>query len=220
MDIRAYDKGWDRLVGFAKMRESVMVVGTQTRIDKKQWFNTALTFNGDGELGDYYKNHTVHFFDDGTAGTETKAVKTPLGKVGTPICFDCDYEDVVRGFVADGAEFLAVPSMDAEHWSVREHFQHGELFRHRAAENGRWMVVSSTSGLTQIIDPYGHRAASLPLMDDGVLLGEIESRQALTIYTRGGWLFPWMAMVVGACWVVVLFFHFVFEHRREKQVSE
>ncbi len=216
MDIRAYEKGWGRLVALAKKRESVMVVGTQTRLDEKQWYNTALTFNGDGELGDYYKNHTVHFFDDGTAGTETKAVETALGKVGTPICFDCDYEDVVRGLVADGAEFLAVPSMDAIHWSAREHVQHGELFRHRAAENARWMVVSSTSGLTQIIDPYGKRTASLPLMDDGVLIGEIGRRQNLTIYTRVGWLFPWIMMIGGACWVVVMFFQFVFAHRREK----
>jgi len=219
-DIRKNDRAWLKLMMLAKEREVVMVVGTQTRLEYPDWYNTALTFNGDGELGTHYKNHTVHFFDDGLAGTETKSIQTELGKVGTPICFDCDYEDVSRGMALDGAEFFAVPSMDAQHWSVREHFQHGELFRHRAAENGRWMAVSSTSGLTQIIDPLGDRVSSIPLMDDGVLLGEIGRRSDLTIYTRWGWLFPWATMILGACWVMVMFFQFVFAHRRNKLVSD
>jgi len=213
IDIRAHQREWLDLILLAKRKEAVMVVGTQTVMDDDQWHNTALTFNGDGELGTHYKNHTVHFFDDGTAGTEQKAINTELGKVGTPICFDCDYEDVVRGMVVDGAEFLAVPSMDAEHWSVREHWQHAELFRHRAAENGRWMVVSSTSGLTQMIDPYGNRTAELPLVIDGTLLGEIGRLSELTFYTRVGWMFPWLMMGVGGCWVLGLFFQFVFLHR-------
>jgi apolipoprotein N-acyltransferase len=218
-DIRRDPRAMGKLVDLAQQRNAVMVVGTQTHLEGKQWYNTALTFDGDGELGDHYKNHTVHFFDDGTAGTEARSVDTRLGKVGTPICFDCDYEDVIRRMTAAGAEFFAVPSMDAQHWSTREHVQHGELFRHRAAENGRWMAVSSTSGVTQIIDPYGNRTGEIPLMDDGVLMGEIGKIQSKTIYTRGGWLFPWLAMVVGACWVVVMFFQFVFEHRRQRHTN-
>lgn len=205
MDIRAYPREWSELMGLAERQEAVMVVGTQTMIDDNDWYNTALTFDGQGELGSHYKNHTVHFFSDGTAGTEAKSIPTRLGRIGTPICFDCDYEDTVRRMVADGAELIAVPSMDAEHWSAREHDQHAELFRHRAAENGRWMVVSSTSGLTQIIDPRGQRVKALPLMDDGVLIGEVEALNELTFYTRAGWLFPWVILVVGSVWVMFLF---------------
>jgi len=219
IDIRRDPRAMGKLVDLAQQRNAVMVVGTQTHLEDEEWYNTALTLDGDGELGDHYKNHTVHFFDDGTAGTEARAVDTSIGKVGTPICFDCDYEDVIRRMTAAGAEFFAVPSMDAQHWSAREHVQHGELFRHRAAENGRWMAVSSTSGVTQIIDPYGNRTGEIPLMDDGVLMGEIGKIQTKTVYTRGGWLFPWLAMVVGACWVVVMFFQFVFEYRRQRNAN-
>lgn len=214
-DVRRDPRAMGKLVDLVRNRNAVIVVGTQTHFEDDQWFNTALTLNGDGELGDHYKNHTVHFFDDGTAGKDARSVVTSIGKVGTPICFDCDYEDVIRRMTADGAEFFAVPSMDAQHWSAREHDQHGELFRHRAAENGRWIAVSSTSGVTQIIDPYGNRTGELPLMDDGVLVGEIGKVSAQTFYTRVGWLFPWLMMVAGACWVVVMFFQFVFLHRRQ-----
>jgi len=217
MDVRAYKNEWAKLLDLAKKRDAVMVVGTQTKEDKDRWHNTALSLDGEGEIGVHYKNHTVHFFDDGVAGTKTKAVSGKLGKWGTPICFDCDYSDVVRGMTEDGAEFFAIPSMDAEHWSAREHYQHAELFRHRAAENGRWLVVASTSGVTQIIAPNGKRVTSIPLMEDGVLLGEIGRDDHLTFYTRIGWLFPWIVMAIGAVWVVVLFFQFMFEHQRRKK---
>lgn len=219
-DVRRDPRAMGKLVDLARNRNAVIVVGTQTHLDDKQWYNTALTLSPDGELGDHYKNHTVHFFDDGTAGEDARSVLTSIGKVGTPICFDCDYEDVIRRMTADGAEFFAVPSMDAQHWSAREHDQHGELFRHRAAENGRWMAVSSTSGVTQIIDPYGNRTGELPLMDDGVLVGAIGKVSAQTVYTRVGWLFPWLVMVVGVCWLVVMFFQFVFLHRRQESAVQ
>jgi len=217
MDVRAYKKEWTKLKDLAKKRGAVMVVGTQTKVDENRWYNTALSLDGEGELGVHYKNHTVHFFNDGVAGTETKSIAGKLGKWGTPICFDCDYSDVIRGMTEDGAEFFAIPSMDAEHWSAREHFQHAELFRHRAAENARWLVVSSTSGVTQIIAPNGKRVASLPLMDDGVLVGEIGKSERVTFYTKVGWLFPWAVLIVGVVWMVVVLFQYVLKNRARKK---
>jgi apolipoprotein N-acyltransferase len=78
--------------------------------------------------------------------------------------------------------------MDAASWTARQHLQHAELARHRAAENGRWFVVSSSSGLTQVIDPHGRRIAQLPLFDPGVLVAQVGKRSDLTFYTRLGWL--------------------------------
>jgi len=107
--------------------------------------------------------------------------------------------------VADGAEFLLVPTMDAIHWGAKQHYQHAELFRHRAAENGRWIIVAATSGLTQVIDSNGNRLSSLPIIDEGVLVAEVGRRSGLTFYTRMGWVFPWMVMGVGLVWVMWLF---------------
>lgn len=132
-----------------------------------------------------------HFFDEGRPGTSAPAWETPLGQVATPICIDNDFSPVVREAVVAGAEFLLVPSMDAAHWTARQHLQHAELFRHRAAENGHWMAVASTSGLTQILDPSGRVTAALPLFEPGVLIGEISTRSPLTPFTRfGHWIGP------------------------------
>jgi len=87
---------------------------------------------------------------------------------------------------AGGAEFFLIPSLDAMAWSARQHEQHGVLFRHRAAGNGRWLVVASSSGVTQIIDSRGRVRDRLPLMDEGVLVGEIGRENHQTIFQHEG----------------------------------
>ncbi|SHJ91532.1 Apolipoprotein N-acyltransferase [Rubritalea squalenifaciens DSM 18772] len=204
MDVRQTKHLYDSFAEFSRKHDALMVFGTVTKLDQESFYNTALTMDGDQVLGEHYKNHTVHFFNDGIAGTEAKPVETRKGTFGTPICFDCDYEDTVRQMTGKGAEYFIVPSLDAKHWGLQEHEQHAELFRHRAAENGRWMMVASGSGMTQLIDPYGNRVLSLPLMEEGILSGMLEKRKGLTFFTRAGWLFPWIVLVVGSAWMLWL----------------
>jgi len=177
-------------------REAVLVLGTNFPLPNDRHHNEALTLEAGEERGSHFKNHTVHFFNDGVAGVEAVPVATRFGALGTPICFDCDYSDTVRRMTAAGASMFAVPSMDAAHWSARQHLQHAELFRHRALENGRWMAVCATSGVTQVIDPHGNRVASLPILEDGVLRGTVFPRERLTFYTKTGWRFPWLVLTV------------------------
>jgi apolipoprotein N-acyltransferase len=192
-----------------KERGTTLVVGTQTTPKGgKQWFNTALTLNENGISGEHHKVHPVHLFNDGTPGTTRLPVKSTLGVMGTPICFDCDYQDVVRRMTAAGAEFFAVPSMDAVSWSERQHRQHAVLFQMRACENGRWFAVCASSGVSQIIDPHGMVSGSLPPLVTGELVGTLERRTGLTFFTRMGWLAPWMMLgAASVCWLAILFPH-------------
>lgn len=216
LDVRRNKRQWKQLTDLAEEADALIVVGTQTSRDDGGWHNTALTLDKNGAIGEHYKNHTVHFFNDGVGGTEAKAVVTPRWKIGTPICFDCDYQDVIRRMSADGAEFLTIPSMDAIHWGEKQHYQHAELFRHRAAENGRWIIVAATSGMTQVIDPHGNRIDSIPIIEEGVLKFEIGKSDRKTIYTRVGWLFPWIMMSVGVVWVLWLFVMGIKEKRQSR----
>ena len=179
----------------------IVVLGTKTDVIGG-YYNTAMTLDANSVLGRFFKNHTVHLFSDGIAGEEALPVETPFGKLGTPICFDCDHEDVVRKMAATGALAFAVPSMDPEPWGSRQHNLHAELFQHRAAENGRWMAVASSSGMTQIIDDRGRRVGSIPLMDPGVLDGVIGRRDDKTVYTRVGWLFGPACGLGAFVWIV------------------
>ena len=204
-DVEKSKLDWPMLNELIKKQGCTLVLGTQQTIPKGGWYNTALTLDETGLLGIHHKIHTVHLFDDGTPGTTATPVATKLGRIGTPICFDNDSEDVVRHMTAAGAEFFAVPSMDPMNWGPIQREQHSELFRIRAAENGRAMVVCATSGVTQVIDGWGQnyqprnpdgtqRPFRLEAMKPGVLTGEIPARTGFTLYTQGGWLFPWLAL--------------------------
>jgi apolipoprotein N-acyltransferase len=190
-DLRKSKKLFSRISDFSTRSGTIMVVGTQSESGDGGWHNTALTFSGSQVLGEHHKVHTVHLFADGTPGKTALPVKTAIGKIGTPICFDCDFQDIVREMTLKGAEFFAVPIMDAVSWGLRQHLQHAHLFRLRAAENRRWMAVVGTSGVSQIIDPRGKTTHEIAPMKPGILEGSVSARTDLTFFTRFGWIIPW-----------------------------
>lgn len=205
-DLQANQRDLEMVKSLCRDRDITLTLGTQDRPDGGNvWRNIALTLDPTGVLGEHTKVHPVHFFDDGTPGTTALPVPTSHGKIGTPICFDCDYEGVVRRMTAAGAELFVVPTMDAESWSARQHDQHAELFRIRACENGRWMFVVATSGVSQLIDPHGHVHVRLAALKQGTISGTMKRETKLTFYTRFGWLTPWFVLAVsGACWLVLM----------------
>jgi apolipoprotein N-acyltransferase len=201
-DLTRNPKDYQTLLDFLKSRPgAILVLGTHTWVGEEGWHNTALTLTETGPIGRHFKNHPVHLFDDGIPGTEATAVSTPLGQIGTPVCFDCDFQDVIRRMTAAGAEFIVSPTMDAINWTLPQHEQHARLFQIRAAENRRWIAVAATSGVTQIINPSGHVVARLPLVQEATLSGSLDRRTDLTFYTRYGHAFPWLTPLLAlACW--------------------
>lgn len=185
---------------FAAKRTAILVFGTQTGLGGAKWQNTALTIDGSRVLGEHGKHHTVHLFNDGETGPTMKAIDTPLGRMGTPVCFDCDFQDVVRRMTLDGAAFFAVPSMDASHWGEKQHIQHAQFFRLRAAENRRAFIVAASSGVSQIITPNGVQSQNLPTMVEGVMDGVVTPQKDITFFTRFGWLTPWLALSAVTLW--------------------
>jgi apolipoprotein N-acyltransferase len=205
-DIRENKRDWQLLLDLCREKDITLTFGTQSRPGGGDaWRNIAITMDATGFLGEHTKVHTVHMFDDGTPGKFSEPVATPFGKVGTPICFDCDYEGIARKMTAAGAGYFVVPTMDAESWSARQHDQHAELARIRAAENGRWMFVVATSGVSQIIDPNGHIHARLGSMEHGLIRGAVKRQSRLTFYTRFGWLIAWCVLGFAAvAWIRLL----------------
>ncbi len=205
-DVRADREDWELVQQLCRDRGITLTFGTQHHPEGGPgWRNIALTLDPGGVRGEHHKVHTVHFFNDGIAGSSALPVDTAHGKIGTPVCFDCDYEGVTRRMTAAGAELFIVPVMDAKSWTARQHDQHAELFRIRACENGRWMFVCATSGVSQVIDPDGQLRGRLDAMVSGTLVGSMKRETRLTFYTRFGWLTPWVVLAAaGACWIGLL----------------
>jgi apolipoprotein N-acyltransferase len=188
----------EKLRALAATHDSVLIVGTKTRTGPgdREWRNTALAIGRDGVLGEYYKNRPVHFFNDGIAGTSAEPIHTPIGSIGAAVCFDCDYEAICRELVRKGAEILVAPTFDAVFWSETQHQQHAVFFRIRAAENGRWLACTASSGYSRIIDPHGNIHETLPYATTEAVAGLVELRSGRTLYNRFGWLAPWTVLLI------------------------
>jgi apolipoprotein N-acyltransferase len=115
-------------------------------------------------------------------------------RFGVAIC----YEDVFGEEVIDAlpaAEVLLNVSNDAwfgESFAAEQHLQASQM---RAVETGRWMVRSTNTGATAVIDERGHVVARLPMFTAGSLGASVVPRKGSTPYM---WWGNWAALAIAA----------------------
>ncbi len=212
--LREYlDDNTDRLneiKKITKQHDSYLIVGSKDRASDEQdpeFYNTAYMFNPDGDIaGRFYKMNPIQFFDDGNSGKEYFVSETEYGKVGIFICYDTDYSFVARNTVKNGAELLLVPTYDPIEWGVLEHKQHSSMTSVRAVENGRFIAKTSTSGISQIIDPNGRITDEIGIRKSGITIGAIQKISKKTIYTRIGFLLPFVCIIISLTMILISIF--------------
>ncbi len=135
-----------------------LVLGYLVRMTE-QIRNEATVLTPDGRfLGVYGKDHPVTFAGETSVTRGTYPVyDTPLGKIGTIICYDLDFTDTARKITRNGARLILVPSHDWPEIATK-HYTHLVL---RAVENRVAMAKADNSGNDSvIIDPYGRMLAA------------------------------------------------------------
>ena len=104
------------------------------------------------------------------------------------ICFEIVDDDLVRGAISEGANFLVAQTNNATFGRSAEADQQLQITRARAAELGREIVVVSTTGHTAALNKAGRIVTEIPQFDSGVLFTEIhpESRRSLASRVGSG----------------------------------
>jgi apolipoprotein N-acyltransferase len=123
---------------------------------------------------------------DAVSGAADQPPVAGLGeRFGVTIC----YEDVFGSeqlHYLPSATFLVNVSNDA--WfgdSIAPH-QHLQISQVRAAEAGRYLLRSTNTGITAVVDPQGRVVAALPQFDAGTLRYSVRGFTGLTPYARWG----------------------------------
>ncbi len=116
--------------------------------DRGVVYNAAAVIGPDGEvLGTYRKTHLFPSERQwATAGDDVLVVPTPLGRLGSVICFDGDFPELVRIEAGMGAEVVVRPSAflrAADIWELTT--------RARAYDNHVYVVAPNAVG----VDPGG-----------------------------------------------------------------
>ena len=117
-------------------------------------------------------------------------------KVGVFICYEAIVPNLVRRFVAEGAEVLVNVTNDAWFGNSAAPHQHLLMARMRAVENRRYLLRAANSGISAVIDPMGRILSSTGLHRRTVLDVGFRFRQTPTFYSRNGDLFAWLCLAL------------------------
>jgi apolipoprotein N-acyltransferase len=181
--------------------------------------NAAALLDSDGAWGRVYaKMHLVPFGEyvpmSGILGSVNRWVQGAIGdflpgreavvvevgrlRVGTAICYEMIFPELVRRFVRSGATLLANLTNDAWFGRSAGPAQHFQMVRMRAVENRRYVVRAANTGISSVIDPCGRVLALKGLMQEGVLLGMVHGNRTMTFYSRHGDVFVILCAILTA----------------------
>ena len=210
-----------RLATIAQTTNSYLIIGSTGWTDiarpgqQPQPLNSALIIDPQGRvLGRYDKIHLVPFGEyiplknllffarkltrevgDFARGTERKVFDLGGTKVGAFICYESVFPDEVREFGANGAQVFVNISDDTWYRYTGE-LQHLDMARMRAIENYRWILLSTNSGTTATIDPYGRVVRRAERNVQTALVAPFTPLIESTFYSRNGDVFAWICVVI------------------------
>lgn len=141
--------------------------GRESKINKNSYrvYDTVVLINGRGKLISYYRK--LHLYDALGFKESTKLlagsklfspVISPLGKLGTLVCYDLRFPELSRILAIKGSNALIAPSgwvqgtMKEDHWLI--------MCKARAIENGVYLIAPNQignifCGRSLIVDPFG-----------------------------------------------------------------
>jgi len=209
----------------AREARAYAAVGTVTFANQAatQPKNSAVVLDPNGELVfQYDKIHLVPFGEyvprwafpskvgritaevgDFVPGSIFGAARTPGGALSILICYEAIFPQLVRRLVPNGQGVMINISNDAWYGNSSAAFQHLEMARLRAIENGRYLLRATNDGITAVIDPYGRVLQQLPRHRRMALAGHFDYLAGRTFYHAHGDVFGWFCV---GCTIAMLVF--------------
>jgi len=135
---------------------------------------------------------------------------TSFVRVGSFICYEAAYPDLIRKFVKGGATLLVNVSNDAWFGNTAGPRQHLAHARMRAIETDRDLIRVTNSGISALITAEGQVIDELPQFIPGSQFWQAQARRNITSYVRYG---DWFA-ISSLCLTILLVAASVIVRRR------
>ena len=167
----------------------------------------APTRDAGGYLGRYDKVHLVPFGEyipfrsaidgfadlslvsrDAIAGTEPGLLSSPFGPLAVVSSFEIYFPGSVRSGVNEGGAIVVNPTLSSSYRTDWVPAQSLASARLRAIESGRWVLQSSTTGYSAVVDPAGNVLGRTELGEADVVIATAELRSGRTVaYLLSTW---------------------------------
>ena len=151
---------------------------------------------------------TIAFFDlpmsNFAAGEgEPQMLRAAGVPVAVAICYEIAYPFALARRAAE-ASLLATLSNDAWFGESIGPWQHMQIARMRALENGRFLLRATNNGITAVVDERGRVVASLPQFEASALLAHVYATSGTTPYGAFGALVVTTILAGATAFVVLL----------------
>jgi apolipoprotein N-acyltransferase len=105
--------------------------------------------------------------------------------IAMAICYEIVFQDVIAKQLP-GADVLVTISNDAWFGDSLGSYQHLEIARMRALENGIPIIRASNDGISALIDHKGNVIGKMGKYEKGLLSGELSAVKGTTLYRTLG----------------------------------
>ncbi len=140
----------------------------------------------------------VEGIGDFSPGEPAKLIGLPRCPLGTAICYEIIFPDLVRQFAKAGARIIINITNDAWFGQTSAPYQHLAIASLRAVESRRYIARCANTGISAVIDPTGAVVRQTALFSEAVLAEPLYCRDEITFYARSGDVFSW------CCWAFSL----------------
>jgi apolipoprotein N-acyltransferase len=127
-------------------------------------------------------------------------------RIGTAICYESVYGELVAKFVRNGANILAVITNDSWWDDSPGHRQHFEMSRLRAIETRRYVLRTANGGFSGVIDPLGRVLAKTKYNERTAIQTIVSAQSGETFYVKHGDYIARIAVIfaaLGFLWTVL-----------------
>ena len=193
-----------------------------------EWYNTAGFYNKNGLVNHYHKSRLVPGVEKmpfpkifgflGKVLIELGGSNTSLGtdtlqrtfafevdgktlRVGTGICYESVYGELMGLFVKNGANVLCVITNDSWWEDSPGHRQHFDMSRLRAIETRRYVLRAANGGFSGVIDPLGNVLEKTNYDERTALHPKVYSQDKMTFYAKHG---DYLAIIAIVCTVIAM----------------
>lgn len=202
----------DRIRNLARELKTHLLFGSpamELRTNRPANLNSAFLLGPDGtELGRSDKVHLVpfgeyvplarllpfvsklvHGIGDFVPGEQIRPLNAGATPLGVLVCYEAIFPELARAYVNVGSRVLVNITNDAWFGRSSAPYQHLSMAAFRAVETRTPLVRAANTGITSIIDQNGHIKGMTSLFKEAVMLGEVRSGTASSLYLRFGDLF-------------------------------
>jgi apolipoprotein N-acyltransferase len=202
---------------------SALLIGAYCEDENEDRFNAAYAVNSDGTVPPpYFKQVLIPFGETipfsstfpflkemnrqagiFTEGKEVKVFELPMRREnGTPytvklaplICYEDTLPALSRKATLKGAELLVNLTYDTWFGQSAAPFEHHLIATFRAIENRRFLVRSTNSGFSAVVDPLGRTVAEIPAFSEGTVMTTVKLLNDKSTYTTFFGDAPWWVL--------------------------